>query len=318
RPPTARNTGYLHWGNKSTNSVHDFFVGHIRDICRRADDAGFLGLATYGEDPASIFSMRLFYDAWGYFLDHPQNTLDEYAAQSLAEWFGSEWDARALLRIALPLEQRGVTRAALPQAIDSAQAAQAAAARPQARDTWSQFIAFLQERLAEMEAADRVIEDPEAVAEAMREGFRVPQESATTLVLPEGDGSTLRVLARVDYSMENGLLPVMRLSLNGTTLGPPQAVGRPEEIATPFHGGYASLEAFDEDAGAWRVKYDTDFEVNEPAGRKYDTPDYDPVFSFDVSGLWREGRNELRIENLERRFRPSERGVLVVGRVEVE
>ncbi len=63
------------------------------------------------------------------------------------------------------------------------------------------------------------------------------------------------------------------------------------------------------------MKYDTDFEVSESAGRRYDTLDYRPTFRFDLSGLWRDGRNELRVQNLDRRFRPSERGVLVVGRV---
>ncbi|MGD9495201.1 MAG: hypothetical protein AB7Y46_02705 [Armatimonadota bacterium] len=318
RPPTARNIGYLHWGNKSTKTVHGFFTAHIRDVCRRAADAGFLGLVTYGEDPASIITMRLFYEAWSFFLDDPHATLDDFAAGPLATWFASAPDAREFLRIALDLEQRGVTRSALPDALAAATAARAAAPQAQARETWDEFLAYLQERLAEIEAADRVIEDPAEVAAAMAEGFRVPQETSTTLVLPRDDADTLELLVRAHYPMENGLLPVMRLRFNGELLGPERALDRPALIRTPFHESYGSLAAFDEEAGAWRVKYDTDFEVSESAGGEYDTLDYSPTFRFDLSGLWREGRNELRIENLERRFRPSEMGVLVVGRVRLE
>ncbi|HJN14960.1 MAG TPA: hypothetical protein QGH10_05710, partial [Armatimonadota bacterium] len=39
KPPTEVNTGYLHWGNKSTASVNGFLVDHIRDVCRRATEA---------------------------------------------------------------------------------------------------------------------------------------------------------------------------------------------------------------------------------------------------------------------------------------
>jgi len=315
RPPTTRNIGYLHWGNKSTCSVHGLFTAHIRDVCRRAADAGFLGLVTYGEDPASIMTMRLFYAAWSFFLDDPHATLDDFADGPLAGWFDSAPDAREFLRIALDLEQRGVTRAALQDALAAATAAHDVARQAMAREMWGDFIAYLRERLGEIEATDRVIEDPDEVAAAMTEGFRVPQESSTTLVLPRGDQQTLELLVRVDYSMENGLLPVMRLHFNGELLGPGRAPDRPALIRSPYHDGYASLAAFDEEVGAWRVKYDTDFEVSESAGRRYDTLDYRPTFRFDLSGLWRDGRNELRVQNLDRRFRPSERGVLVVGRV---
>lgn len=315
RPPTARNIGYLHWGNKSTHSVHRFFTARIQDVCRRAADAGFLGLVTYGEDPASIMTMRLFYAAWSFFLDHPYATLDDFAAGPLSDWFNSTPDARRFLRLVLDLEERGVTRATLSAALEAARAAHSATSQARARDTWAEFVAYLQGRLAEIEAADRVIEAPHEVAAAMTEGFRVPQETSTTLVLPRGEHTTLELLVRVDYSMENGLLPVLRLHFNGELLGPERALGRPMLIRTPYHDGYASLAAFDEEVGAWRVKCDTDFEVNEPSGRKYDTLDYSPTFRFDLTGLWRDGRNELRIENLESRFRPSQKGVLVVGRV---
>ena len=51
---------------------------------------------------------------------------------------------------------------------------------------------------------------------------------------------------------------------------------------------------------------------------KFLTLDYSPIFRFDIGGLWRDGDNRLRIENLEQRFRPSEDGVLVVGKVELK
>ena len=53
RPPTKENTGYLHWGNKSTTTVDHIFLRRIQDVCRRAQEAEFRGLATYGEDPPS-------------------------------------------------------------------------------------------------------------------------------------------------------------------------------------------------------------------------------------------------------------------------
>jgi hypothetical protein len=297
--------------------VHGFLVDHIRDVCRRADEAGFVGLATYGEDPASITTMRLFYDAWSYFLDHPRNTLDDYVSDSLTAWFDSPSDARTFLDIALRLERQGTTRASLPQALEEARAARVQAQEPKGQATWDEFVEFLAERLREMEAQDRVIGDPDEVAQAMAEGFRIEQESSTTLVLPRQEADTLALLVRVDYNMENGLLPVMRLMLNDTVLGPEHAIDRPESIRTPHHDGYDSLAAFEAQPEAWRVKYDTDFEIDEVAGRKYDTLDYDPLFRFDVDGLWQEDTNTLRIENLERRFRGSDRGVLVVGHIEL-
>ncbi len=99
RPPTTRNTGYLHWGNKSTKTQHNIYLRRIQDVCRRASAAGFAGLTTYGEDPPSLYSMMLFYDAWSFFLDRPQAGVDDFADERLAKWFESERDGRRLLRI---------------------------------------------------------------------------------------------------------------------------------------------------------------------------------------------------------------------------
>ena len=226
RPPTARNIGYLHWGNKSTHSVNRFFLRQIREACRRAADAEFLGLATYGEDPADIFSMRLFYDAWSYFLDHPGATLEAYAADSLAGWFGSERDGRTLLRIALQVEAEGLNRRVLPQALAAAREARETAVADRARATWDDCIAFLEERLREIEADDRVLSDADQVAAAMRDGFRVTQDTCTILVLPRQEGEVLEMLVRVHMNMENGILPVMRITFNETVIGPDRALDR--------------------------------------------------------------------------------------------
>ncbi len=317
-PPMLLNTGYLHWGNKSTHSVHSFFLRRVQDVCRRAAEAEFLGLATYGEDPASIFSMRLFYDAWSYFLDYPLASLDQYCASSLAEWFDSAEEGRRFLDIALDLESQGVGRLSISPALEAATAARAAAPGPKARDTWDEFIGYLEGRLQAIEAEDRVIEEPQEVAAAMRDGFRITQDTSATLVLPKREADTLEIKVRADFNMENGILPVMRLLLNGELLGPERAIDRPDTIRTPHHEGYQSLPAFDPDSGAWRVKYDNDFEIDEVAGRKYDTLDYSPVFRFRIGDLWGEGENRLVIQNLERRFRPTEHGVLVVGHVRFE
>lgn len=314
RPPTARNVGFLPWGNKSTNSVHEFYTERIRDVCRRAADAGFLGLVTYGEDPDTIFSMKLFYEAWSYFLEHPRARLDEFASERLAEWFRSEAAAREFLRLARRLEDEGLRRQVLAEVIAAASGARDRATG-EAQQTWAQFVDFLTARLREIERADRIISDPSAVAAALREGFRVPQDSTTTIVLPQGPWAALEILVRVQYPLENGLLPVMRLSVNDEPLGPERAPDRPPLIRTPYHEAYQSLPAYDQNLHAWRVKYDNDFELSTPGGGKYDTLDYSPSFRFDLTGLWREGENRLRIENLESRFRPGERGVLVVGRI---
>ncbi len=318
RPPTARNTGYLHWGNKSTHSVNRFFLRQIQDICARAADAGFLGLATYGEDPATIFSMRLFYDAWSYFLDHPRASLDDYAGESLAEWFGSEEDAREFLEIALKHESEGADRRSLESSLTAAHEARDASATEKARAVWDEFAIFLADRLAEIAAQDRVINSAEEVSAAMRDGFRVPQDTSTVLVLPRQEAQVLELLVRVHMDMENGILPVMRLTFNDTVLGPDRALDRPEFIQTPHHEGYSRLAAFEPQPQAWRVKYDSDFRVNEPSGLKYDTLDYSPVFRFRIGDLWREGDNRLQIENLERRFRPGDTGVMVVGNMSLQ
>ncbi|MGQ9731723.1 MAG: hypothetical protein ACUVX8_10680 [Candidatus Zipacnadales bacterium] len=317
KPPTRRNTGYLHWGNKSTRSVHSFFVDRIRDVCHRAEQAGFVGLATYGEDPASIPTMRLFYDVWSYFLEHPSASLDDYAREGLTKWFGPLPDSQAFLRIATRLEREGLSRTSLSEALNAAREAQAVA-EPMAQANWEGFIALMEEELAKIQSGDRVLQEPAEVTQAMREGFRVPQEASVTLVLPSRQAQTLELLARVEYSMENGLLPVMRLTLNETVLGPHQVMDRPRTIRTPHHEGYKELPAFDDQHKAWRVKYDTDFAINALSGLKYDTLDYSPRFRFKVADLWREDRNVLRIENLERRFRPSEHGVLIIGELKLE
>jgi hypothetical protein len=318
RPPTELNTGYLHWGNKSTHSVHTFFVRRIQDICRRAAEAGFLGLATYGEDPASVFSMRVFYDAWSYFLGNPSASLEDYATTSLAEWFGSPESGREALAIFLDLENRGVDRASIPDAMEAARAARARAEGPRAEAAWNELADYLDARLKQIEAEDRIIEDEAAVAEAMGAGFRITQGTTTTLVLEQQAAEVLELKVRMDFNMEDGILPVMRVALNGEVLGPDRAIDRPETIRTPHHEGYQSLAAFDPDKQAWRVKYDTDFEINEVTGLKYDTLDYSPVFRFRVGDLWQDGENRLTIENLERRFRPTDHGVMVIGHIRLE
>lgn len=318
RPPTNLNTGYLHWGNKSTHTVDAFFVRRVQDICRRSAEAGFLGLATYGEDPAGIFSMRVFYDAWSYFLDNPSASLDEYAGSSLAEWFGSPEHGRKALAILVDLENRGVDRTSIPDAIESAEAARAGVPDPGAQATWGEFIGYLEARLKRIEAEDRVIEGEDAVAVAMREGFRVKQDTSAALVLRRQVAEVLELKVRMEFNMEDGVLPVMRMAFNGEVLGPDRAINRPDTIRTPHHEGYQSLRAYDRDMQAWRVKYDTDFEISEVTGLKYDTLDYSPIFRFRIGDLWQEGANRLTIENLERRFRPTDHGVMVVGHIRLE
>lgn len=316
RPPTALNTGYLHWGNKSTQSVQRFFLRRTQDVCRRAAEAGLVGLVTYGEDPDSIFSMKLFYDAWSYFLEHPGKTVDDYGRERLAAWFDSPAEAARLLGMVQKLEREGLTRTTLGEAATLAREAVAEAPNARAKGTWEQLAAFLARELADIEAQDRVLTDPAEVAKATAEGFRVRQECAVSLTLTGQKAETLELKVRVDYHGENGILPVMKLSLNETALGPERALERAETIATPNHDAYKSLAAFE--GGAWRVKYDEDFELSPNAGQKYFTPEYSPVFRFRIGDLWRDGGNVLRIENLEARFRPSEQGVLVVGQVKVE
>ncbi len=317
KPPTPLNTGYLHWGNKSTHSVYHFFPDRIRDVCRRAAAAGFLGLATYGEDPASIFSMRLFYAAWGYFLEHPGNSLDEFAQEALAEWFGNPAEARRLLAIVRPLEERGLTRETLAAAASQAAEALAAAQTPQARETWRQFAEFLQERLAEARADDKTLTGA-AAEEALRNGLRIPQGASVTLVLSRRQADVLALRARVHYNVENGLLPVLRVAFNDTLLDPGRALDRPPAIATPRHDAYTSLPAFDPGAGAWRVKYAPDFAFDDARAGKYATPGYHPEFRFRIGDLWREGDNILVITNREERFRPTDRGVLMVDPISLQ
>jgi len=312
RPPTPRNLGYLHWGNKSTHTVHHFYLDRIRSICQRAAEADFEGLVTYGEDPESLFNMRLFYAAWSAFLEHPDWQVEDFTRERLAQWFGTAAEARKLTPLVLDLERQGLTRQSLTTNLAAATAAEAAAPGAKAKRTWGDFRAFLQARLAEIEADDRVVTDPAQVAALMRDGFTVKQETRTTLVLPRRAEGTLELTVRVNHSMENGLLPVLRLSLNGTRLDPTRALDRPVNIATPGHEAYQSLPAFEPAPGAWRVKYDNDWTMGAGAGDRYQTPDYSPLFRFHVADLWRDGENRLEIENLEQRFRPSDKGVLLV------
>lgn len=317
KPPTQTNTGYLHWGNKSTHSVHHFYPAQTQDVCRRAAAAGFVGLATYGEDPDSIFSMKLFYAAWSYFLEHPTRTLNDFAQERLAGWFGGAAEAERLLAIVKPLEEQGPTRGNLAAARGQVTAALAAAATPAARTTWQAFGRFLDGRLAEMAADDRVLAGIEAES-ALQTGFQVKQGATVALMLPKRRADVLELKVRVHYGTENGLLPVMKLSFNGTPLTPARALDRPAQIATPAHDAYRALASFDTRSGAWRVKYAPDFAFAAERAGKYATPDYRPEFRFRIADLWRDGENRLEVMNLEERFRPSERGVLLVGHVMLE
>ncbi|MBU0607428.1 MAG: hypothetical protein KKI08_06050, partial [Armatimonadetes bacterium] len=184
RPPTPRNTGYLHWGNKSTHTVHQFYLDRIRGICRHAAEAEFEGLVTYGEDPPSLFNMRVFYAAWSAFLEHPDWQVEDFTRERLAPWFDSLAEARKLTPLLLALEQEGLTRQSLATTLATATEAEVAAPEGKAKQTWGEFRAFLQARLAEIEADDRVVTDPAQVAAMMREGFVVKQGTKTTLVLP--------------------------------------------------------------------------------------------------------------------------------------
>ena len=74
------------------------------------------------------------------------------------------------------------------------------------------------------------------------------------------------------------------------------ALERSPVIGTPNHDGYASLNAYDKRLRAWRVKYDTDFEVQTPTNLKYDTTGYSPVFKFTIGDLWKPDANNLEIE----------------------
>lgn len=312
RPPTPRNLGYLHWGNKSTHTVHQFYLDRIRGICHSAAQAGFEGLVTYGEDPAWLINMRLFYEAWSYFLEHPDRQVADFTRDRLAQWFGSADEARKATPLLLGLERQGLTRQNLAATLATIRQDAAAAPTDKARQTWQELAAFVQARLAEVEGGDRIVTDPAQVAALMRDGFAVPQETKTTLVLRRPAEGTLELTVRVNYPVENGLLPVMRLTLNGTPLDPSRALERPTAIATPQHGGYTSLPAFEAGLDAWRVKYDNNWTIGTETGDKYYTPDYSPTFRFRPGDLWRDGENRLEIENLEQRFRPSENGVLLV------
>jgi hypothetical protein len=313
RPPTPRNLGYLHWGNKSTHTVHHFYLDRVRSICQRAAEADFEGLVTYGEDPPSLFNMRVFYAAWSAFLQHPDWQVADFTREGLAPWFDSLPEAEKLTRLVLDLERDGLTRQRLTTTLAAAQQAEAAAPVGKAQQTWGEFRAFLQARLTEIEAQDCVVTDPTRLAQMMREGFLVRQETKTTLVLPRRTEATLVLPALVRYSVENGLLPVMRVTFNGTVLDLSRAVERRAMIRLPKHDAYQSLPSYEPGPKAWRVKYDTDWA--HTGGGKYETPDYDDNFRFNVGDLWRDGENRLEIENLEQRFRPSDNGVLEVHNV---
>jgi len=317
RPPTQTNMGYLHWGNKSTHSVHHFYPARIQDVCRRAAAADFVGLATYGEDPDSIFSMKLFYAAWSFFLEHPDRGLADFAEQVLAGWFGSAAEAQRLLAVVKPLEEQGLTRDTLSAAKAEVSAALAAAGTPAAKVTWQEFGRFLDDRLAELAADDLVLTGAAAEA-ALQKGLQVKQGATVTLVLPRRAADVLELRVRVQYSVENGLLPVMKLTFNGVPLTPERALDRPVEIAMPEHEGYRVLTSFEARSGAWRVKYAPDFAFSAARAGKYATPDYRPEFRFRVGDLWGDGANRLEISNREQRFRPSEQGVLVVDRIRFE
>lgn len=318
RPPTKRNWGYVHWGNKSTHTRHHIFLERIRQMCRRAQQEGFEGLVTYGEDPPTLFSMRLFYEAWSAFMEHPEWEMEDFLRERLAQWLDSLSEARKLLSLLLALERQGLTRQGMSSTLAVTKQALGKAPNERAKQTWQDFHNFLQTQLAEIEAEDVFVSDPVRVEEMKRAGFVVKQGTKTTLILPKEAAETIEIMARVHLATENGLLPVLRLTFNGVRLDPTRAIGRPEQIATPQHEAYKSLSSFEPASGAWRLKYDNDWEINAPPTDKYYTPDYSPIFRFRLGDLWREGENRLEIENLEERFRPSENGVLHIKYIQLK
>ncbi len=100
-PPTARNTGYTHWGSQwaSVHTRHALVINHVKEMCSRSSAAGLEGVFMHGEVSAhEQFTARMNYEALSYFRKHPDATLEGFAHDRLADAFGGPDPAAEALR----------------------------------------------------------------------------------------------------------------------------------------------------------------------------------------------------------------------------
>ncbi len=317
RPPTPRNIGYLHWANKSTHTQDQFYVARVREACKNASDAGFLGLSVYGEMPASRINIEITYRAFEFFMDDPDRSVEQFGAGPVAEMFGQA-GAKAALGLVLELEKRAHDRELLERRAAECRK-WAATAQGAAHRNWQRLAAFLEGQIQQLRESDLRFSTPEDFERLQREGLRLAQGARATIDLPPEFAAQpkLSFQARMDFPMEDGFLATMALRLNGRPIEPKHALDRPAEVAFPHHQAYKSLPTYDPEKQAWYVKYDNDFEIKLPAGSKYETPGYTHQYQFDLGSLAAEGKNVLVIENLERRWWGAERGRLVIESFQV-
>lgn len=101
RPTARRNVGFSHWGSQwtSPNTRHRCLLGHIADICRRAQGSALEGVFIHGEvSPTDDFAWQLNYAAFAHFLRRPGDSLTEFARACLGDRFGGPDEAATAVR----------------------------------------------------------------------------------------------------------------------------------------------------------------------------------------------------------------------------
>lgn len=95
----------------------------------------------------------------------------------------------------------------------------------------------------------------------------------------------------------------LRLEINGVNLGQDRSVLQSPSYTAPCHSIiYAkSLNKYDKETGSWNFKRDVDFVMNNTKGSEiskkdiYLTAGFNHWYAFDLSGIAKEGKNEITI-----------------------
>ena len=101
KPPTRRNTGFLHqgsqWGQRSTR--YDQIVGSIKEGCLRAYRAGLEGVSIHGEVSSMHVPWALNYLAFSHFIHWPQDSLRQFGKKTLGPVLGSAQEGEAFAEL---------------------------------------------------------------------------------------------------------------------------------------------------------------------------------------------------------------------------
>jgi len=150
RPPGKHSIGYTHWNAFYSHNQKGFFVDAYRQAARKAHDAGFEGLDTYGEESADLPNVELSYLAFSEFSFNPEMSEEDFLARRVAPLYGGGEAATLALEIARRVGpvRTGQTAAGLEQIVELAYRGRRISAES-AKARWDRLIHYVRDILPE-------------------------------------------------------------------------------------------------------------------------------------------------------------------------